>query len=163
MRRDLFTALGLIALGAGVLLESLRMPDLAHLGVNPYTVPGIVPGFLGAIIGILGFVMLSRSVIGLRLGNEAQTTAAEGEPNSTPRLLLTLFLTVGYGAFLVDRMPFWLATFIFVLTFILLFEWRRGRSGRQLLANVGGALLQAALTAAAVTFLFERIFLVTLP
>ena len=172
MRRDLYIGIVLVAFGLLVLVESLRMPDLAHLGVNPYTVPGIVPGFLGAVIALLGGIMLSRSVIGLRLRKEARTgapnapadeTDGEAEQQSLARVLLTLVLTVGYAVILVDTLPFWLATFIFVMLFLLVFEWRPDRPPRAYVGYLGGALLLSGLVAAGVTFLFEQVFLVRLP
>jgi hypothetical protein len=163
VRRDLYTSLALIALGIGVLAESMRMPRFEHLGVNPYTIPGIVPGVLGVVIALLGAVMLSRTIIGLRRRKRALTVPGGGEPGSATRLLLTLFLTVGYGGFLVGWLPFWLATLLFVAVFLLVFEWRPRLGGGKLLGYLTSSLLQAALVAVAVTFVFERIFLVTLP
>ena len=49
MRKDLITSLVLLALGAYVIFEAARMPRFSNLGVNPYTVPGIVPAVLGAV------------------------------------------------------------------------------------------------------------------
>jgi hypothetical protein len=163
VRRDLYAALVFVALGVGVVAESLRMPRFEHLGVNPYTVPGIVPGVLGAVIALLGAVMLTRTVARLRLGSEAQALAPESEPGSASRLALTLLLTLGYATILVGWLPFALATFLFVLAFLVVFEWRPGRSRGQWLTHASTALLQAVLVAWAVTFVFERIFLVRLP
>ena len=60
-RRDFFTSLVLIVFGLTVVAESLRMPRFETLGINPYTVPGLVPGVLGGVIVLLGMVMLVRS------------------------------------------------------------------------------------------------------
>lgn len=167
MRRDLLTSLVMIALGVGVLVESLRMPRFEHLGVNPYTVPGIVPGFLGAVIATLAFVMLVRTVVAWRRSGDVPVVAGDDEPGSAPRLLITIVLTVGYGGVLVGNVPFWLATFVFVLAFLLVFGWRAdfADAARRaaLLVYASTAVLQAGVVAAAVTFVFERIFLVTLP
>ncbi|MDQ3458982.1 MAG: hypothetical protein M3498_06750, partial [Deinococcota bacterium] len=76
------------------------------------------------------------------------------------RTLLTLLLTLGYGAGLVGLLPYWLATFLFVFLFITVFEWPTASSRARVLAL---ALLQAALVAGLVTFIFERLFLVRLP
>lgn len=164
-RQDFFTSLVLIIFGVAVVLESLRMPRLENIGVNPYTVPGIVPGFLGAIIALLGLLMLLRSsrASGWRSDPEATTFSQQLKSESTRRLLLTLLLTLGYAVVLVGTLPFWLATFMFVFLFIALFEWRIGAAATQKMRSLGFALLQAVLVAAAVTFVFERIFLVRLP
>jgi putative tricarboxylic transport membrane protein len=167
VRRDLLTSLVLIALGAGVVVEAMRMPRYDHLGINPYTVPGIVPGFLGAILAVFGVLMLARTAIAWRRHEPVPTTAADDEPGSVPRVLFTLALTLGYGGLLVGNLPFWLATGIFVWAFLLVFEWRpryAAGAGAAVLWRTGGtALLEAVLVSAAVTFVFQRVFLVTLP
>jgi len=163
-KQDFYTSLVLIILGIIVLVESLRMPRLENLGINPYTVPGIVPGFLGAIIALLGLLMMVRS----RRVRKHVTDAEDSGPTqlkseSTRRLGLTLLLTLGYAAFLVGTLPFWLATLIFVFLFITIFEWQAEATSAQRTRSLGIALLQAVLVAAAVTFVFERVFLVRLP
>lgn len=163
-KQDFYTSLVLILLGVVVVAESLRMPRLENLGVNPYTVPGIVPGILGAIIALLGLMMLVRSSRAKTQTTDATTNVTEGlKSESTRRLGLTLLLTLGYAAFLVGNLPFWLATLIFIFLFIALFEWQSEATSAQKLRTLGIALLQAVLVAAAVTFVFERIFLVRLP
>ena len=171
MLKDLLTSLVLIALGSGVLVESLRMPRYERLGVNPYTVPGLVPGALGIVIAVFGFILLARTVVAWRRGHAVpgDTAAAAGtpEPGSAPRVVLTLALTLGYGGLLIGRMPFAGATFAFVLAFLLAFQWTpallAGARRGPLLRYVGTSLLQAGLVAVIVTYVFERIFLVRLP
>ena len=167
MRKDLITSLVLIAFGVAVVVEALRMPRFDHLGVNPYTIPGIVPAFLGAILGFMGLLMLGRTVVAWRRGGTVPTTAADGEPNSAPRLLLTLALALVFGFVLIGNVPFWLATFLFVWSFLLVFEVQpvlAARAGRTaLLRSASATLLEAVLVAAIVTFVFQRVFLVTLP
>ena len=66
-----------------------------------------------------------------------------------------------YAGVLVGRMPFWLASSVFVFAFIALFEWpsSAGRRARRLLEAAAIALG----TVLAVMLVFERIFLVRLP
>ena len=165
--KDLVTSLVLIALGSGVLVEALRMPRFERFNANPYTLPGIVPGVLGIVIAIFGLLMLARTVVAHLRDHPVPAAAGADEPGSAARILLTLALTLGYGAVLIGRMPFAVATFLFVLAFLLAFQWspallagaRRGPIVRYL----GTSLLQALLVAATVTYVFERIFLVRLP
>ena len=167
MLKDLLTSLVLIALGSGVLVESLRMPRYERLGVNPYTVPGLVPGALGIVIAVFGFILLARTVVAWRRGHAVPGDTGAGEPGSAPRVVLTLALTLGYGGLLIGRMPFAGATFAFVLAFLLAFQWTpallAGARRGPLLRYVGTSLLQAGLVAVIVTYVFERIFLVRLP
>jgi putative tricarboxylic transport membrane protein len=157
-RADLVTGLILALLGLGVVWASLDMPRFADRNVNPYTAPGLVPGVLGAIILVLGSVLLVRAALagGWRV-SEARIASGPG----VQRLLLCLILCLGYAAGLVGRLPFWLATFLFVTLFVVLFEWPRsaGRRWRRLaLAVVYGASISAA-----VTLVFQEVFLVRLP
>lgn len=161
---DFYTALVLIVFGTLVGVESLRMPRYEHLGVNPYTVPGLVPGLLGAVLVLFGLLLLIRSSRegGWRLDGEGSVWAVL-KSESARRALVTLALTLGYGALLVGLLPFGLATFLFVFVFIALFDWRKAAPLGQKAVRVGIALLHAALVAIIVTTVFERLFLVRLP
>ena len=158
-KADFVTAVILIAVSVGALVESWRMPRLEHLAVNPYTVPGIVPGLLSGVLILLGIVLLVRSVRqgGWRL-DAASLSSAVGA-----RLVLMLLLTLGYAAGLVGRLPFWAATFLFVFLFVLLFEWRAGRPPAGHLKSGAFALVLAVAVAAGVGALFQYVFLVRLP
>jgi len=107
---------------------------------------------------MLGAVLLVRAARagGWRL---SETRFASGP--GVQRLVLCLILCLGYAAGLVGRLPFWLATFLFVTLFVVLFEWPRskGRRGRRLALGV----VYGAAIAAAVTLVFQEIFLVRLP
>lgn len=158
VRADFVTSLVLILFGTWVVAEALRMPRFENLGVNPYTVPGIVPGVLGVTLGLFGLVMLARAWRQRAVG--ARASAAPGA--HAWRLLLTITATVGYGGLLVGWLPFPLATFLFVTGFIVLFEMREPQR-RPAWRIAALALLEGVLVAAAVTYVFERIFLVRLP
>ena len=126
-----------------------------------------MPGALGVVLAIFGALMLARTLVAWRRGNAVPGATEGGEPGSATRIVLTLLLTLGYGVGLVGRLEFGWATFVFVLAFLLVFQWtpallhadRRGALARV----VGFALLQAAIVAVSVTYVFERIFLVRLP
>ena len=60
-RADLHDALGWIALGIAVLVGSLIMDRLEQQHINPYTVPGLLPGLLGLAMILLGGVLWVRS------------------------------------------------------------------------------------------------------
>ena len=162
-KADLVTSLLLIGLGLGAVIESWRMPRLEELAINPYTVPGIVPGLLGAIIVLLGVILLVRSMRrgGLRLGAGGAWDLLRRE--SARRLYLSLALTFGYAAGLVGKVSYWLATVLFVFLFITLFEWKNTSAPGQHVKAIGIALGQALVVAAAVTVVFQYLFLVRLP
>jgi hypothetical protein len=119
------------------------------------------------VLAIFGLLMLARTVVAHLRDHAVPVAAGAAEPGSATRIVLTLALTLGYGGGLIGRMPFALATFLFVLAFLLAFQWtpallERARRGA-LVRTVGTAVLQALLVAATVTYVFERIFLVRLP
>jgi putative tricarboxylic transport membrane protein len=159
----MYISLVLVAFGLGVMAEAWRMPRFEHLGVNPYTVPGLVPAFIAAALVLFGLIMLLRS--SRALAGSAPVTGGPGllSGEGARRTLLTLLLTLGYGAGLVGLLPYWLATFLFVFLFITVFEWPTASSRARRARVLALALLQAALVAGLVTFIFERLFLVRLP
>ena len=146
---DFWFALILCAFGGAVVVESWRMPRLAELGVDPMSAPGLTPGLLGVVLAGLGLALLSRSVWRTPL-----PAAGEG---GWGRLAITSALCFVYAAGLLGRVPFWLATALFVGAFALAFTWRGGWR-----AVLFAALLAVA-TAAAVSTLFQEVFLVRLP
>ena len=135
------------ALGGGLIVyASWTMDRLERHGAALYTAPGLVPGLLGLVLVVLGVALalrkrgISSSSPAIRWGN-------------TP---LVLALCLGYAIGLIGRMPFWLATFVFVTAFIAIFEYPSRR--RMALAPLYGAA-----TSLAVSNLFEAVFLVRLP
>ncbi len=163
IKADFVTGLTFVALGLGALAESLRMPRFETLSVNPYTVPGIVPGMLGAVIAVLGLLLTLRSARagGWRLGGEVAQLAALYRRGPARRFLLAFVLTVGYAAGLVGTVPFWLATGVFVFVFIAAFEGPAAKDRR--LRVLVLAAVEAALVTIAVTLVFQEVFLVRLP
>ena len=164
-KADFVTGLVLIALGIATVVASLAMPRFEELNVNPYTVPGLVPGALGVIVLILGAALVLRAARagGWRL---LDGTAGEGSWRSDPgarNLALAVVLCLSYAAGLVGRVPFWLATFLFVAVFVAAFEWTDARSHAERLRRLAFAMAFAAVIAAAVSFVFQEIFLVRLP
>jgi hypothetical protein len=162
-KADFVSGLVFLLFGLGVVAESARMPTYTALGANPWTAPGIVPAMVGSVIALLGLVLLVRSARagGWRLGTRSDE--ATDNPGGTGRFLLCLALTLGYAAGLVGRVPFWLATFLFVGLFVLLFEWRRGMPRVQALRTGIAALLLAVVISGVVTYVFQYVFLVRLP
>lgn len=135
------------ALGGGLIVyASWTMDRLERHGAALYTAPGLVPGLLGLVLVVLG--------VALALRNRAICASSPAiRWGNTP---LVLALCLGYAIGLIGRMPFWLATFVFVTAFIAIFEYPSRR--RMALAPLYGAA-----TSLAVSNLFEAVFLVRLP
>ena len=135
------------ALGGGLIVyASWTMDRLERHGAALYTAPGLVPGLLGLVLLVLGVALALR-----KRGISASSPAIRW--GNTP---LVLALCLGYAIGLIGRMPFWLATFVFVTAFIAIFEYPSRR--RMALAPLYGAA-----TSLAVSNLFEAVFLVRLP
>jgi Tripartite tricarboxylate transporter TctB family len=162
-RADFLTGLVFALLGAVVIWASLEMPRFEERGGDPYTAPGLVPGALGAIILVLGAVLLVRAarVGGWRLWLPAARSGFRD--SGIRRLVLAVVLCLTYAGGLVGTVPFWLATFVFITAFVVLFEWPLADGRTDRLRRLVFAPLFAAVIAAAVTLLFQDVFLVRLP
>jgi len=155
-RADFWFAILLTALGGAIAVEAWRMPRLENLGVHPMSAPGLTPGLLGLVLGVLGVMLLWRSRHAYAaVAPPEETTAAGG----WLRFVTTLALCLMYATVLLGRLPFWLGTALFVFTFVVTFTWRRHPPMKVGLYAVGLALIVAV----AVTLLFEKVFLVRLP
>jgi hypothetical protein len=161
-KADFITGLVLTLLGAAVVWASLDMPRFEDRNIDPYTAPGLVPAALGVIILALGAVLLVRAgrAGGWRLWPAAQRSS--GDPG-VRRLVLSAALCLIYAGGLVGTLPFWLATFLFITAFVVLFEWPLAISRADRLNRLAFAPLLAAVIAVVVTMLFQYVFLVRLP
>jgi putative tricarboxylic transport membrane protein len=134
--------------GGAIVYASWTMDRLERHGATLYTAPGLVPGLLGLVLLLLGIALALRA---LRAGISWRPLPIAW--GNTP---LVLALCLAYAIGLVGRMPFWLATFVFVTAFVAIFEYPA--RPRMALAPVYGAA-----TSLLVTYLFETVFFVRLP
>ena len=156
---DLVWSLLWIAVGAAMFVGGFTMDRLEGQHINPYTAPGLVPALLGIGIFVLGAILLARSV-----RHQASAHARDVTHASTGRLALAAALCIAYAAGLVGRgVPFWLATAAFVFAAILAFRWPELKAHGQLAKGAAVAAACAIGTAAAVTLVFQELFLVRLP
>ena len=162
---DLRDGLVWMALGVAVLIGSITMDRLERQDVNPYTVPGLLPGLLGIAMVLLGGVLALRSWRrgALRLP-EAPPDAHLSEQRR--RLWIVIGLCLGYGVVLVGHgLPFWLASTIYVSGSILILQrMSREPEDRRLGVRAVVVALVIGLCASIVTHLvFQELFLVRLP
>lgn len=159
-RADRIGGLLWVALGTAVAWESWRMDRLAGQGVEPYSVPGLLPGLLGLVLTLFGVLLA------LRRAPAVTEPHAEAEPPAEMaawRAALALLLCGGFALGALGRLPFPLAAFGFVFLAIVLFEWPDRPAGRARARGMLRAGLVAAGAAAAVTLIFQEVFLVRLP
>ena len=164
-KADFITSIILIAFSIGVIIMSIQMPRFEHRGAHPLSAPGIVPGVLGFIIGLFGISLFVRSLRqgGHRLGLSKDKFINWLRKPATLRLLLTIALTLIYAWGLIGRIYFPLATFLFIASFIIIFEYDRHEERNKKVKRIGIALLIALLASASISALFQYGFLVRLP
>jgi hypothetical protein len=164
-KADFVVSILLMAFGVWIVIHSLEMPRFKELDADPLSVPGIVPGLLGTVIFILSLVVFIRSLFrkGYQLGLNRQTLKNFFQDTSAQRMLLTIFICIVYGIFMIGRINYYPATFIFVLVFIILFQFRVGQGGITRGKMLMFAALQAVLAAGIVGAVFRYLFLVDLP
>src|ERR1700738_1897177 len=117
LRSDFLSALGWMGLAIAILIGSVTMHRLEKQDINPYTIPGLLPGLLGIAMTILGALLAARSWRPhlLASANRAPVDRAEQK-----RLLLVLGLCLAFGVGLVGHgLPFWLAGALFVAAAVL--------------------------------------------
>jgi hypothetical protein len=164
-RADLHDAIGWIALGIAVLVGSLLMDRLEKQNINPYTVPGLLPGLLGIMMILLGAVMGLRS---WRRGALTLPVAASGadEREQRVRIWTVIGLCLLYGVVLIGHgIPFWLASTIYVTASILIIQrMSQDPQERQLNARAAAkAVVIGAATSIITQVVFQELFLVRMP
>jgi hypothetical protein len=164
-RSDLRDGLGWTALGAAILIGSIRMDRLEAQHINPYTVPGLLPGLLGIAMILLGGILALRSWRrgALRLAMPAPTA---DEREERRRVWITVALCMGYAVVLVGHgLPFWLASAIYVTGSILILQHlsrdadERRFTVRSLVKAVAIGVGSGVIT----SVVFQEFFLVRMP
>jgi hypothetical protein len=154
-RSDLLGGVAWVGFGALILIESLRMDRFTKMGASLYTMPGFTPGILGGVLVLLG--------IGLAWRGQRRALKTHREVSLQPlfnrRISLALPLCLIYAAGMIGRVPFWLATAMFVAAFTYCFTPGQIRP----LHRIFAALASGALTSAIVIGVFQYVFLVRLP
>ncbi len=154
-RADLWFSLFILLLGSAVVFESWHMPRLENLGIDPLSAPGLTPGLLGFVLALLGLWLFLQSLRRRAEQGQADSIAKGG----WIRTAATLALCLSYSLILLGWLPFWAATALFLLVFVFVFsDAAQSRWKRAVIAS-----LIAVAGSAAITLLFEQVFLVRLP
>lgn len=157
-RSDLVGGAGWVMFGLAIVVGSVRMERFESMGAQLYTMPGFVPGMIGGLVALLGLVLMLRGWV-RRAEDRAASDDAPVEPLLNRRIVTTMLLTLVYAGLLIGRAPFWLVTALFVAAFVATFI----PSGPTPMRRAFVAVVAGVLTSAAVTLLFQYIFLVRLP
>jgi hypothetical protein len=165
LRSDFLSAFGWMGLGIAILIGSVMMDRLEKQDINPYTIPGLLPGLLGIAMTILGALLAVRSWRPGLLA-PAVTGSASTRRTERKRLLLVLGLCLTFGVVLVGHgLPFWLAAAIFVTAAIVSLQAQQRQStGQKLSLRMVVTVAAIGLGAGfAITLVFQDLFLVRLP
>src|SRR6202023_3994817 len=123
LRGDFLSGFGWMGLGIAILIGSITMDRLENQDINPYTIPGLLPGLLGIAMTILGALLAARCWRPhlLAFANRAPVNRAEQK-----RILLVLGLCLAFGVGLVGHgLPFWLAAALFVTVALVSLQYPR--------------------------------------
>ncbi len=161
-RADLVTALVLIALGLAFTYGSWTMDRLEVRRISPATAPGVVPFFLGLALTLCGTLLAVRSARLSRPGSGAALMRILLSWASV-RVATVLALAFAFTLGLVGWLPFWLASSVFMFTFILLFETVLADAPTPLPRALFWAVAVAAVAGLGISYVFGQIFLVRLP
>jgi hypothetical protein len=146
-----------VLFGLLVFYASWTMDRLEEQGINPVTAPGLLPGLIGLALIAFGFVLIARR------SREAEALAIE-HGDDTRRLVLSWFLCVMFAGVLLGRgLPFWLLAAVFVFVHILLLEDSDRIASIPLSRRIATAAIIAIGVAAALTMVFQELFLIRLP
>jgi hypothetical protein len=164
-KADFITSLVLVGFGLAVLILSIQMPRFESRDANPYSVPGIVPGLLGIVIGTLGLVLLIRSVRngGYRLNVRNFSLATYLTDAATKRMVVTIAICLFYAFIMIGRIPYLLATIIFIALFVITFEYQKTDPVSTRVRTVVFAVLLAGISGGVIWAVFRYLFLVSLP
>jgi hypothetical protein len=164
-KADFVTSIFWVLFGGYIVFEALSMPTYAQRGQGAFSAPGIVPGFLGSVIALLGLAMLLRAIVqkDFRLGLTVDKLKVFFSTGSTRRISLTILICALYGMGFIGRMPYWLATALFIVIFIVAFDWDFKKTFLEQRGEAIKIILIAGLTSALVTVVFQNLFLVNLP
>ncbi len=164
-KADFITSLILLAFGIAIVVMSIQMPMATDANQSKFSAPGIVPGFIGAMLSFLSLAMLLRS---LKHGGASDLAPKPGAvkrlfaQETTARILKTTGLCVAY-ALLLGKLWFPIPTFFFAFAFITLFEYDFKSAFKPQIRKVIMAFAIALISTALVTLVFQGLFLVNLP
>jgi hypothetical protein len=158
---DALGGLVVTAIGIAGLVESLRMPRFENRNADPFTVPGLTPGMVCTVLAVLGIVLIIRAMAGR--GGVTPLPILNWPSGSATRMLFTLITVAIYGFLLFGRMPFLLATTLFIFVFTVGAELLNRERKLTIMPLCAGALALALASSFVIRFVFVEIFLVRLP
>lgn len=158
---DLLTGVILFALAVAVFWGAWTMSRLEIRQIHPLTAPGLLPGLLAIALGICSLLLIKEALSARRKAPADAAVVDTG--GSVGTLALAAALCLVYALGLVGRMPYWLATALFVGSFVLVFEWPLRTGGRQKALTALWAVGIGLAAGLGIAYAFRDLFLVRLP
>jgi hypothetical protein len=154
-----------IAFGAAVAIAAWRMDRLTAQNINPYTIPGLLPGFLGLAVMFFGALF---AISAWRAGGLANAGPAHTGQGMTwaelGRFTLTIVLCCAFSVALLGQgLPFWLAAAIYTTAAIVTLQYPQRKAAGELWRGLILAIVIGFSSGVVITFVFQDIFLVRLP
>jgi hypothetical protein len=158
---DLLTGAVWLAVAAAIVIGAWRMDRLERLAATIYSAPGLVPGMLGAAIGLMSLILIGRS---LRAGAIAGARIPRVNFLDHWRLIVSLSVGLLFSVVLVGRgLPFWFAAAIYTAVMVFVFQFSERQRDGQLVRGTTIAVTYGVLSGLAIHYLFQDVFLVRLP
>jgi hypothetical protein len=163
-RADFVAAVLWIVFGVAVGIASYRMDRLERQDINPYTIPGLLPGLLGVALVFFGLLLLLRA---WRAGALAAPAGARAPRMSAPvmrRFAVIVGLCVIFGVVLIGHgLPFWAAAALYVTCMIATLQYPQRKADGQVGKGFAMAAIIGLCAGIAITLVFQEFFLVRLP
>lgn len=159
---DRITGVFLLLLGIAMLAGGYTMDRLEIRQIHPSSIPGLVPMGLGLAMIVCALLLINSSRTAPEINPQHdKQDAAKG---SYRDLLLTLVLSLGYGAGLIGTLHFSVATGCYLFLFTLCFTWPEAAAGLMVkLKIIAYCALFSVVFSTAISLLFRYAFLVRLP
>jgi hypothetical protein len=164
-------------LGTAISVAGWRMDRLSHQGIAPWSAPGLLPAVVGMLMVAFALVLAVQAWHGGQeqaqppgeAGSAGGTGSTESADQATDTAswggsaLATVLCVLFAGASLGRGWPFQVEAAGFIFVFTALFRWREWRTEGRLARGLAQTLVIAVLASAAISWLFESVFLVRLP
>jgi hypothetical protein len=158
---DLLTGIAWLVVAAAIVVGAWHMDRLERLAATIYTAPGLVPGLLGAAIGLMSVILIVRAI---GAGALQQIEFPRIELLEHWRLIAALVFGLVFSLVLIGRgLPFWLASAIYIAVMVFTFQFPERRAEGRLLRGGAIAAVYGVIAGLAIHHLFQDLFLVRLP
>lgn len=164
-RSDFWQGVGWMVFGLVVLVLSITMDRLQSQNINPYTIPGLLPGLLGIAMMLVGGIVAVRSWRRGAFDHPREPFTAH-QREVRKRVWTVVALVTVYSVVLVGHgLPFWVASAIFIAgTILILQRMSQAEEERRLTPRLWIKALVIGVLASVITqVVFQDIFLVRLP